>query len=286
MFYVPTNLYTTYKGQAGRLLSPNIWAHAKQCLLPPDGGDIGFIAGSDFKAFGKTLTVASNLGRYNDGMNQYLSYEDTGDAIAQIEVDTTRAGLVKFTSAATDNNESWLTLGDTKTVIGCISDTAGSAKKLGFEVRGTVGQLTETGLFWGLSEETRAVADNLVDDTGALADKDFIGFHCPMHASVAKVDFVYRKAGQTAQVLIDDLHTFVADEFVNLGFLYDPDAPASKQIKIFKNNVEQTTYVTAAQIAAATFPDGEELNLLLGQKVGAASAKTSTIDGWGFFQVG
>ena len=280
----PTSLYTVHKGQAGRLLSPRIWSRVESQLLAPDGANQGFFIGSDLRCFGASAAVSSNVGRYGDEACQYLSYEDTGDAIGQIATD--RNGAVKITGAATDNNESWIQPGGAASVMALISDTAGSDKLLAFEARVKVGQITETGLFVGLSEEGLAAANTLVDDTGALASKDFIGFHAPMAASDCVLSFVYRKAGQTAQTVISGVHTLVADTYVNLGFVYDPQEQPSKRIKIFVNNEEQSTYVTAANIAASTFPDGEELNFLFGQKAGAAAAKTSTIDGWALYQAG
>ena len=281
---LPASLYTTYKGSTYRALSPRIWSRFHGQAMAPDGSDQAFIIGSDLRAFGKTFAVASNVGRYNCEGCHYISYEDTGDAIAQIATD--RNGAVTFTSAATDNNESWLQPGDTASVMGLISDTAGDDKMLAFECRVKLGQLAETAGFWGLSEEGLAAADTLVDDTGALASKDFIGFHVAAHATAPEIDFVYRKAGQTAQVLIDALKVVVADTYYNLGFIYDPKADTTKRITIYLDNAEQTTYVTGTQIAAATFPDGEELQPLFGQKVGAAAAKTTTLDSWAFGQIG
>lgn len=280
----PGSLYTTYKGSAFRSLSPRIWSRFFGQTMSPDGSEQLYIAGSDLRMFGKTFAVASNVGRYNCERAHYLSYEDTGDTIAQIE--TNRNGAVVITSAATDNNESWLQPGDTKSVCGIISTTAGDNKMLAAEFRVKIGVLAETGFFMGLSEEGLAAADTLVDDTGALASKDMIGFHCPMHATAPVINFVWRKAGQTAVTLISTLKTVVADTYYNLGFVYDPTAPDSRKITVYLDNAEQTTYGTAAQLALATFPNGEELNVLMGQKVGAAAAKTTTIDSWAFGQIG
>ena len=283
MFLHPSALFTAHIGQTnGRGPSPRLWRHAVHSMFAPDGSARGHFAGDDFRSFGASAAVASNVGRYSGDYLGYRSYEDTGDAIAQIATD--RFGAITFTSAATDNNESWLQPGAAASVMGLISDTAGDDRLLVFECRVKVGQLVEIAAFWGLTEEGLAAADTLVDDTGALASKDMIGFHVPAHASVAKVDFVYRKAGQTAQVIIDDLSTLVADTYVKFGFLYDPLAPTSKRIAVFLDGEEQSTYVTGTNIAAATFPDGEELQPLFGQKVGAAAAKTSTLDWWYFYQ--
>jgi hypothetical protein len=84
---------------------------------------------------------------------------------------------------------------------------------------------------------------------------------------------------------IAGVHVPVADTFVKLGFLYDPSAPPAKRIKVFVSNVEQSTYVTAANIAAATFPDGEELGFLFGMKMGSAVLAEAAIDWWAFAQL-
>lgn len=281
----PSALYTAYKGADYRALSPRIWDRVNSQLLTPDGSDRGYFIGSDLRAFGKTTAVASNVGRYgSDGGVQYLSFESNSDTIAQIETD--RNGAVKLSTAATDNNESWLQPGDTKSVMGLISSTAGDDKLLAFECRFKIGVLAETGFFIGLTEEGLAADNTLVDDTGALADKDVVGFHCPMHASVATCSFVHRKAGQTAVTVISGLKTMVADTYYNMGFVYDPSAPTEKRIKVYLDNAEQSTFTTGTQIAAATFPNGEELQPLFGLKTGAASAKTLTIDSWAFYQAG
>lgn len=280
----PSALYTAYKGADYRALSPRIWDRVNSQLLTPDGSDRGYFIGSDLRAFGKTFAVASNVGRYGCESCHYLAYEDTGDAIAQIATD--RNGAVKLTTAATDNNESWLQPGDTASVMGLISDTAGDDKLLAFECRFKIGVLAETAAFIGLSEEGLAAADTLVDNTGALASKDFVGFHIPAHASVATCSFVHRKAGQAAVTVISGLKTMVADTYYNMGFVYDPAAPTENRIKVYLDNALQSTYTTGTQIAAATFPDGEELQPLFGLKAGESSAKTLTIDSWAFYQAG
>ena len=280
----PSQLYTTYKGSNYRALSPYIWSRVASNLMTPDGNDQGYFIGSDFRNFGKTTAVGSNIGRYADTSGPYLSYEDTSDTIAQLE--TNRNGEIVFTTAATDNNEDWLVPGGATSVMGVISTTAGSDKLLAFECRFKIGVLAETGFFIGLSEEGLAAANTLVDDTGALASKDMIGFHCPMHASIATCSFVHRKATQAAVTVISGLKTMVADTYYNMGFVFDPKKPTSQRITVYLDNAEQTTYTTGTQISAATFPDGEELLPLFGLKTGAAGVKTLTVDSWAFYQEG
>ena len=60
---------------------------------------------------------------------------------------------------------------------------------------------------------------------------------------------------------------------------------AEKRMKLFVNNVEQSTYVTATAIAAATFPLSDAMSLVLSAKAGAATASTVDIDWWRIAQL-
>ncbi len=280
----PNALHTIHRNADYRLFQPRLWARVNGQSFTGDGFNQGYLMGDDFRAFGASAAVSSNVGRYTSNGVQYRSYEDTGDAIAQIA--TNYQGAITLTSAATDNNESWLQPGAAGSVSSVISTTSGDDKLVIFDVRFKIGTLAETALFMGLTEEGLAAADTLVDDTGALASKDMIGFHIPTHASVATCSFVYRKAGQAAVTVISGLKTMVADTYYNMGFIYDPQAEAAKKIKVFLDNVEQTTYVTSTNLAAATFPNGEELQPLFGYKQGAATSRVITVDGWALYTSG
>ena len=118
-----------------------------------------------------------------------------------------------------------------------------------------------------------------------MANKAFIGFSI-LADDGNSMDFCYQGYSQTRNDLIADLHVPVADTFVKLGFIYNPDANTSKRIKVYVNNVEQSTYVTATQIAAATFPDAEALTFVLATKGIAGSVAIETaIDWWTLGQV-
>ncbi|MEM6365598.1 MAG: hypothetical protein AAF745_14310, partial [Planctomycetota bacterium] len=73
----------------------------------------------------------------------------------------------------------------------------------------------------------------------------------------------------------------------NVGFIYDPGAPSSQKIKIFINNVEQATKVTADEIAAATFPDGSDLAMCASVIAsGNNDPQHFDLDFWAFYQAG
>ena len=268
--------WVEYVGKAGRAPSGKLWGDCP--ILELEKLTQGVDGRHLFDDFINTpiLDPASNLGKY-------ASYIDTGNTIRQLA--TERNGVLRILTDATDNDEAWITTGGNTGVLGVISNTAGDDKPLWFgaRIRKAAVADNESGTFIGLAEEGLAAADTITDG-GALADKDFIGFFQP-ETDGDGVDFVWRKAGQAVQTLIPDVAILVAATFVNLGFKFDPMAPPDRRIKVFVNNVEQSTYGTAAQIAAATFPNGEELAMLFGLKNGAGNARSIDCDWWRFGQV-
>jgi len=266
---MPQSLYTCHAGQAGgRGLSPRIWARVAGQSLSPDGLTNGFLWQEDFLSFGGTVTT--NVGTYSGG---FKSYEDTGGSIAQIV--GIPGGAIKITTDGTDNDEMWMQTGYSAGTMVSITDTAGSEKLVAFEARVRFTQVGNTyNAFIGLSEEGLAAADT-VTDAGALASKDLIGF-AVLEADGDALSFVYRKAGAAVQTVLTT--AIAADTWYDIGFIYDPKEVPSKRIKIFIDNVEQSTYVTATNIAAATFPDGESLAVLAGVKNGSAAASRIDID--------
>lgn len=256
---------TTDKGP-----SPGIWQHIPRNVLAGRDGVHFF---EDFLSFGVGTAVASNVGLYAANSGAWRSYEDTGGAIDMLETEVD--GVLKVTTDTTDNDEMWLCPGTAKTVLGKITD--GDSGRVAFEVRVRFPQIVTQNLFLGLSEEGCAVADTITDAGVFITTKDMIGFQVVEGAS-STMTFSYQKASQTRQVPITALQTLVADTWYKFGFLYTSFGPNTKRIRVFLNGAEQSTYVTATNIAAATFPSGEELNILLGLKNGAGAATRMDID--------
>ena len=137
-------------------------------------------------------------------------------------------------------------------------------------------------MFLGLAEEGSAAAD-FITDADAMADKDFIGFKILADA-LTTLKFVYKKAGQTEQVVFSYGTAIAVDTWYKVGFIYDPSATAAKKITAYVDNVEQTTYVTSTNLAAATFPLGEEMSPIFGVKNSAATAKKLKLDWYALLQ--
>ena len=118
----------------------------------------------------------------------------------------------------------------------------------------------------------------MADGTGALADKDFVGFQT-LHASGEEIDTVYRKNGSAVQQVKDAAGTMVADTWIKLGLVYDPNAEDDKSMKFFIDGVELGDSVTDAIITAGSlFPTDEELTPVLLTKVGGAAESKCFID--------
>lgn len=274
------SLLTIHKSKNNsRLLSPALWARAVNQGLAPDGYSGGVLIGDDFRGFGIGTAVASNVGYYVGGGGTYVSFEDTGGAIAQLA--TERTGAIKQTVDADDNQEVWLQYGNATSVCSVISDTAGDDKLLIFECRFKPKDVVGN-RFIGLAEEASAAGD-FISDAGAVGDKDQIGFFA-LEGAPTSLKFGWKKAGQTA-VTLATVGTIAADTWYKVGFVYDPEAPDGQKIKYYLDNVEGTTYGTATHIAAATFPDGEELSPIFGVK-NVTDTMEQHIDWFALYQAG
>jgi hypothetical protein len=286
---------TNHFGQNGSGLSPRLWSKIATKGNGADGSS-GFFIADDFLLFGQSVAVSGTEACYVSQAGQYKTWEDTGAAVAQLA--TVAGGVVALTTDTTDNDQVSITQGGAGTgastsVLGALSyDTAADRKRTVFEARWKVGSVTDdvSSVFIGLMDDDIATADNaLVDDTGALVDDDFIGFHT-LHENGGATNansilrFTYKKGGQTVQVPITSLATLTADTYIKTGFIYDPTEPASRQIAVYVDNEVNSTYVTATNMDAATFPDGVPLAFAAIMKNGTTTAGTLSLDWWAFYQ--
>lgn len=297
--FLSNNLYTNHAGNTKGApstprtsgLSPRLWGQVTGAMMQADGCKRLFLAGDDFSSFHGLLTTTA--GDYEGG---YKSYQDDGLLMTQAaDVD---GGVLKMAfDGGADNDEQWLQSGGSTGPLGAISDASGEAFLTAFEVRFKTSTVADdvNALFMGLSEVGAAAADTKVDDTGVMQDGDYIGFDT-VHVNGgtagtnAICNFVYRLNGDTGAVTkIAGLQTLVADTWYKMGFVYNPQAPATQRIKVYVNNVENATKVTAADIAQTTagskFPDAQYMSFLAGGKAGAATASNLYVDWWGFAQL-
>jgi hypothetical protein len=265
------------EGAVTRGLSPGIWQDhnfiggnlADPSLIP--------VCFDEFATLGVMASATSQGG--------YITYQDTGVTIQQAAAcdnSEEEFGLLEVAGNDADNDEGSIELGAGKSGLVRIDPTAGEKSVIAFEARIKKTSVDDNALAFafGIGEPGFAAENALVDDTGALADKDFVGFQT-LQASGEEIDVVYRKSGGSVVQIKDNAATMVADTWIKLGMVYDPNAPVDKKIRVFVNGVLQPDSVTDAIISAGTaFPTDEEMTLVFLTKVGAAAESTAYVDWW------
>lgn len=290
MFGLPSSLLTGHKGQAGRL-SPRLWQKAYGQALATDGAANAYSFFDDFMHF-YPVTVTTAAGQLQAGGGYFMYNEADATVGGIVPVATEVGGVIKFTTSSDtsdgDNHDLVLTTQGNVGTMGKVSLT--TPKRLIFEAKVKFGSITDGdgSVFVGLTEEGLAAANGVINDSSGhiTASKDMIGFLVTEDDNDA-LKFVYRKAGQAVQTVFTYSTALVASTYYNLGFIYDPDAPASQRIAAYINNVEQGTYITQTMLAAATFPSEEELTLTAAIKNSANNDPQSIyLDLWAFHQAG
>ena len=211
----------------------------------------------------------------------------TAGCLAALAADTaTEKGVLALSlDGNAANDEAVLKWGGTLSAPFKLAD-----KDLCFECRLAVSAITAAKWSWavGLGQADMITTDLLfVDTTGALADKNFLGFN-HLQAEGAAVDGAYKADGQTYQngatkTKLDSLHTAVATEYVKLGFRYRAHP---KTVEFFVNGAVPggnitPARLTATEIDAATFPDDVFLAPFIGAKdIAGNAALTISVDWW------
>jgi hypothetical protein len=296
---LPSNLLTNYMsaGDSTSGLSGNLWSRINAPVNP--FGKRAVFVYDDFLLFGQSVAVSSNVGCYASLAGQYKSYEGASATLAQLA--TATGGVIQLGLPATDNLLCAICQGGAGTsaaasVLGALNRDTNPRRTI-FETRFRVSSVADDvmAIFLGLAEENAAVAASKDDNTGVTAggavsvDLDFIGFDT-VHTNSgttgtnAVLRAVYNKNGAAQVTPIATLQTMVASTWYKAGFDYNPAAPASKKISFFIDNVEQSTYVTDAQMNASTFPDGEEMGFTAMTKSGSAATSNLQIDWWAYYQ--
>lgn len=251
---------------SGRGLSPNVWAKFMKDL---DSGNRGFFHLEQFKAFPKHDSTAS--GTFTGRLGNFSAFMAQGATIVPADV----AGGALICSSDGDNEEIVLAPGAAPILLSSASPLAV------FEARLKTSTITDTkhGFFCGLIESHLAATGTIIATAGTLADKNFIGWH-RLEGDGDKLDVVYKADGQTQQSLITDAHTLVADTFVKVGMVFDPNAKPANRIAFYFDGVRQSTFVTQALMDAATFPDDIALGMAFALMNATASTPGSTTLDW------
>jgi hypothetical protein len=215
----------------------------------------------------------------------YLILESAGCTVEQIADTETEKGLIQLTlDGNAANDEAVLQWGRGLGAPFKLAD-----KDLVFETRLAVSAITAAKWSWavGLGQVNMGATDGLfVDTTGALADRNFLGF-VKLVAEAGAVDGAYKADGQTYQdgnvkTKLNALATMVATTYVKLGFRY---RAAPKTVEWYVNGalagtVTAPARLTASEINAATFPDDVFLAPILGIKDIAGDAAANIKVDW------
>jgi hypothetical protein len=206
------------------------------------------------------------------------------DASDTIRTGTLLGGGLVLTTAATDNNSPTIQWGGTTGAMFSLSKA--TPKEWAFETIFRIGTIIETGLLIGLGEEGMAANDGcLADNTGALADKDFIGFHAPMHTATVTVACVYRKNGQTAVTALSSAHVPSITTWYSYGMRYRV-RPGRKMLEWWVNGVKvkELDVDNTTSVPTATCPFDELLSPVFCVKAGEGGAKSLTVRSVDCFQ--
>lgn len=274
-------MHTHFEDISTRLFSPRLWrGFGSPQNLSPSGssyqspsGNPAFGFFDDFLTFNATSLVGPWMNLLTAGCTAALAADTaTEKGVLALAVDGNAANdeaVIKWGGLASapfylDNHD------------------------LAFECRLAVSAITAAkwSLGVGLGEANMIVTDGLfVDTTGALADKNYLGFN-KLNAEAGVFDGAYKADGQTYQdgatkTKLNALHTAVANTYVKLGFRYHSHP---KSIEWFVNGQLAGTgsapaRLTSSEIAAATFPDDAFLAPILGIKdIAGDAAMTLNID--------
>lgn len=268
-----------YTGSTGdRLLSPLIW---QKCPISQiQSGQVDGIF--EFDDFVKYQTTASGTVNAH-GMPTF----DGSAAVRGGAPATTAANrggaLELFTT--NDNEEAALERGGSVSAPYIISNTAGIDRKFWFECRIKNSLVDNVGeWFVGLAAPGTLIANFHNDNGTDYSDTSFIGF--TQHEDDGNsIDFTYQAIGNAFSNVATNIGVPTADAYNKLGFVYDPDAPNARKIKIYVDSVEQSTYVTTTLIDTATFPETEALGLGIAIQASSADDRTVSLDWWAAAQL-
>lgn len=265
-------------------ISPAIWGD-----LPIEDWALGYGGMFFFDDFDNVPSLAASIitGNYN----YFLSASCT---IAGVATDGDTGGNVVISLDGTANHAGAI-IGGGGVQAQAALRSAQAGTRLAFEARFKISSITDDVINCavGLANPGIGVVGGLVNTTGELiSTADFIGFHSlntngGTTGTNAKLNTEFQDSGEVKQTVQAAAKTLVAATYVKVGFKYNPSnaIPPAKRIKFFVDGVEQSSYVTDTQMAAATFPDNEALALCAFCKTGSgAAAGTFTMDWWALGQ--
>jgi len=263
------SLRSQYMGQDTRGLSGRIWDRIDVDRLMRNPREGHFF----YDDFLNTPTFASATSQ-----SGYITYQDTSATVAGVATDDADCFLINST-ATTDNNEAGLTFSAN---VGAPFRLDTSVKAdVAFEARIKLSSVTDVGFIVGLAEEGLAAANTLTDNTGAPADKDYIGYRI-LTADSDGLDAVYNMESAGGETVAkNEAQVISTGTWYKVGFRYD--SQRDKLVWYVDNDLIATTSDVSA-LTSGSFPDGEALAPLIHIKTGSAADKEAALDWWAIGQ--
>lgn len=278
----PNALYTPHCGQGktGRGPTNALWARVYESAINPDGTPNLLYWFDDFIGY-NALTTTGAFGR-----GPYYGFIEDSSAIASVA--TEYGGVLRMTTGTSDDTDISFGMGQVagcvKVGVGVPGTLTGLGGKVAFEARFRVADVSDHVSFvLGLAEEGCVANNGFMTDAHAAGAKDFLGFYVS-GTNGDLLNFGY-SVGSGSPVSVGT-KAIAADTWYKVGFIYDPEETPSKRIKWYVDGVEQSTYVTAATVAASTFPGGEEMGPFFEEKNNEGAANTMDLDWFGFAMQG
>lgn len=245
-----------YEGHTqGRGISGKLWAKLPRDV--PGDNNRGFFCHEDFETY---LAAQSP---YDVGAS------DTNPVLSDTEHTT-----IECATGGTDNHQSGLWLGSSDKGYHMKFNSSGGHKAFG-EMRFKVSSIADQALLMGFMDPAFGAADPLTDDSGAIADKDFVGARV-LTADPDGLDIVHNKNGGGGEVVVENAaHTLVADTWAKFGMLFDPKDNEDKLIRFFINGSQ---VATLTDLTVATFPDDVHMVWGFAIKTGEAVTKILYVD--------
>jgi hypothetical protein len=254
--------------------SPVIWADCPVNEIAHDPST-GFHYYDSFENYVSTATTVINASGYPVFEGDSAIDGVAGSSAGELAVKST-----------TNNEGASLQVGGTKGAPFVIpADSTGG--KLWFEARVKVNDISnDVGqLYIGLAGEAAGTADFGLGG-GDIGDFDVLGF-LRHEEDGDTFDIITQKTSAGFDTILADAVTLVADTYIKVGFVYEPNGDNAKKIKFYTNGAELTSYVGKASgdatvyLADSTnFPGGEEMSLLVSSHAESADDNIITVDWW------
>lgn len=224
-----------------------------------------FVFMDDFFTFLKATNVT-------EGTTLLAPWSYTGDNGVALDctVGASAGGVLSMITGATSNNEAYIQYGVAETE-GSFSISSNGTKKLWFEARFTPpSTAANSANFIGLSEVGSSAANFITDSTGALADKDYMGFHYVISGGATNVNFTIHNNAQTAQVCTNV--AYCIGSVLRLGFYFD----GATTLTVYSDETANSRTFT---INDAVYPTSTKMSPIIASKTLTASySPTNQVD--------